>query len=151
MAGICGVAGKVAVCILMVVFCLGIPFYFMEKLRYAGVYDENERKNEIMKASGNLIFYLSLKDREYYWYGDYEEFCSRKGECIHLENISHPDDFPVILQQMADTSRGIVYNTHARLKNKEGCYCVFNCRIVPVGEKGKKNRNIVGFFKKVNA
>ena len=141
---------KFVLCIFLGIFCFLIAVYYMSRERLAWLYRENKRFTEIIKASDHLVFCLSVKDRRFCWYGDLGKIMGGKKRDINLEKISHPDDFPIILQQLEDTGRGIVYYTETRFRGESGGYEIFLCRMVPVEQNGKKNGNIVGFLRKAD-
>ena len=130
--------------------CFCVSAYYLGRERYVWLYQENKRFAEIIKASGHLVFCLSGEDGRCLWYGNPEQILGKKKWEMDLEAISHPDDYPVILQQMADTGRGIIYYSEMRLKDEEGGYVEYFCRIVPVENSGKKSGNVVGFLRKID-
>ncbi|MCD7836322.1 MAG: PAS domain-containing protein [Lachnospiraceae bacterium] len=100
------------------------------------LFAENER---LQMAAGNdcsLIFKYYVKTDEYRWCGDSEKIFNISGRRLKLEEFTHPDDWPVILQQFEDAKRNKLYSCEVRLLDAEGKYRMCRCHTIVDGDSG---------------
>ena len=111
-------------------------------IRQKNIYIEIHRIKSIIDTSRSLIFEYSVKKDEYVWYGDAEKLFMMKEKNRSLDSVIHPDDLPVIMQQVEDAKHNKVYAVDARLADVNNGYHVCLCRMVP-------SKEITGSVKKI--
>lgn len=131
--------------ILMVCVC-GIM-----QLRHIELYQENRLAHAIMDSGCSLILEYCDRTKEQRWLGDAKHIFKAKEGKLTLEQMVHPEDLPLLNQQMADVKRGKVYSAYVRLKDAQDKYRICSFQMIPVREVMGKPERILGIAQDVDA
>lgn len=110
------------------------------------LYVESRRLHAIIDSSDSLIFEYNIRRNEFKWYGDVEKIFDVSKRNVNLEKLSHPDDWPVILQQFEDAKRNKTYSAEVKLLDAKGKYRICNCRTILEKNTAGNVRNILGII-----
>lgn len=111
---------------------------------------ENQRLHAIIASSNSLIFEYYIKTNEFKWYGDSEKIINASERNKSLESLLHPEDWPIILQQLEDAKRDKTYSAEVKLLDEKGKYHMCNCRTTVEKNATGRVRIILGIIQDVD-
>lgn len=123
----------------------------MMRLRHAELYLENQLTHAIVDSGCSLILEYCDRTKKQRWLGDAQHIFKAKEWNLTLEELAHPDDFPMLNQQMEDVKRGILYSVDVRLKDAEGEYRICSFQMVPIGAVRGRLSRVLGIVQDVDA
>lgn len=94
------------------------------------LYLENKRLHLIVDSGCSLIFEYHVQTKAFKWYGDAGKTFNISERKLDFESLLHPDDWPVILQQLEDAKRNKTYSSEVKLLDAKGEYRICNCRTI---------------------
>lgn len=133
---------ELVVGIIILVMCMHLQARSMNEYLYL----ETQRLHAIVDSSYSLIFEYYIGTNEFKWYGDVEKIFNVSGRKTNMESFSHPEDWPVILQQFEDAKRNKTYSVEVKLLDAKGEYRICNCRTIIEKNTTGRVRLILGII-----
>ncbi len=131
--------------------CLMVCVWGMMHIRNTRLYAENQLIHAIGASGRNLFLEYWDKTKKQRWLGDAEHIFRAKEGNMTLEELVHPDDYPLLKQQMEDVKRGIFYTVDVRLRDVDGRYRICSFQMIPIRREIGRPMRILGIAQDVDA
>ncbi|MCH5343342.1 MAG: PAS domain-containing protein [Acetatifactor sp.] len=120
------------------------------RVRHMNLYLENQLTHAIMDSGYSMFLEYCDKTKEQRWLGDVKHVFKAKEGNLDLEQLVHPEDLPLLDQQMEDVRRGRLYSVDVRLKDVEGKYRICSFQMIPIHAVLGRHTRILGIVQDVD-